>query len=53
VGVGAWFNVLNPGQMLMWHIVLLPLVLVALTAMHVILVRRHGVVPPIDAALEG
>ncbi len=24
VGVGAWFNVLNPGQMLMWHIVLLP-----------------------------
>lgn len=52
VGVGAWFNVLNPGQMLMWHIVLLPLVVVALTAMHVILVRRHGVVPPIDAALE-
>ena len=52
VGVGAWFNVLNPGQMLMWHIVLLPLVAVALTAMHVILVRRHGVVPPIDAALE-
>ena len=33
---------LNPGQMLMWHIVLLPLVVVALTAMHVILVRRHG-----------
>jgi hypothetical protein len=23
VGIGAWFNVLNPGQMLMWHIVLL------------------------------
>jgi quinol-cytochrome oxidoreductase complex cytochrome b subunit len=53
VAVGAWFNVLNPGQMLMWHIVLLPLVVVALTAMHVILVRRHGVVPPIDAVLEG
>jgi len=53
VGVGAWFNVLNPGQMLMWHIVLLPLVVVAVTVMHVILVRRHGVVPPIDAVLEG
>ena len=26
VGVGAWFNVLNPGQMLLWHVVLLPLV---------------------------
>ena len=25
VGIGAWFNVLNPGQMLMWHVVLLPL----------------------------
>ena len=25
-GAGAFFNVLNFGQMLMWHIVLLPLV---------------------------
>ena len=53
VGIGAWFNVLNPGQMLMWHIVLLPLVVVVITLAHVILVRRHGVVPPIDAVLEG
>ena len=52
VAVGAWFNVLDPGQMLMWHIVLLPLVVVALTLVHVILVRRHGVVPPIDADVE-
>ena len=51
VGIGAWFNVLNPGQMLMWHVVLLPLVVVAITLMHVILVRRHGVVPPLDADL--
>ena len=29
VGLYAWFNVPNPGQMLMWHIVLLPLVVVA------------------------
>lgn len=49
VGVGAYFNVLNPGQMLMWHIVLLPLVIGFLVVAHVILVRRHGVVPPFDA----
>ncbi len=49
VGVGAWFNVLNPGQMLLWHVVLLPLVVGAITVLHIVLVRRHGVVPPIDA----
>jgi ubiquinol-cytochrome c reductase cytochrome b subunit len=50
VGIGAWFNVLNPGQMLLWHVVLLPFVLGVLIVLHVVLVRRHGVVPPIDAA---
>ena len=45
-GGGAFFNVLNLGQMLMWHIVLLPLVAVALTALHVLLVRVKGVVTP-------
>ncbi len=49
VGVGAYFNVLDPGQMLLWHIVLLPLVLGLLVVIHVVLVRRHGVVPPTDA----
>ncbi len=49
VGIGAYFNVLNPGQMLLWHIVLLPLVIGFLVVWHVILVRRHGVVPPFDA----
>ncbi|HEY8301831.1 MAG TPA: cytochrome b N-terminal domain-containing protein [Jatrophihabitans sp.] len=49
VGIGAFFNVLNPGQMLLWHIVLLPSVLGVLVVLHVILVRRKGVVPPIDA----
>jgi quinol-cytochrome oxidoreductase complex cytochrome b subunit len=49
IGVGAWFNVLNPGQMLLWHVVLLPFAVGAITVMHIILVRRHGVVPPIDA----
>jgi hypothetical protein len=49
IGAGAYFNVLNPGQMLLWHVALLPLVLGALTVVHIVLVRRHGVVPPIDA----
>jgi quinol-cytochrome oxidoreductase complex cytochrome b subunit len=50
-GAGAFFNVLNFGQMLMWHILLLPLVLGAFIVLHVLLVRRRGVVPPF--ALDG
>lgn len=49
VGIGAFFNVLDFGQMLMWHIVLLPFVLGLLAAWHVLLVRWRGIVPPIDA----
>ena len=49
VGIGAWFNVLNYGQMLLFHVILLPLVLGVLVIWHVLLVRRHGVVPPFDA----
>jgi ubiquinol-cytochrome c reductase cytochrome b subunit len=52
VGIGAWFNVLNPGQMLLWHVVLLPFFLGVLVVLHVVLVRRHGVVPPLDAEEE-
>lgn len=50
VGVGAWFNVANLGQIFMWHITLLPLAVGAVAALHVVLVRVHGVVPPLDAA---
>jgi ubiquinol-cytochrome c reductase cytochrome b subunit len=32
--------------MLMWHIMLLPLAVVLLVGVHVLLVRRRGVVPP-------
>ena len=52
VGIGAFFNVLNPGQMLLWHVVLLPLVIGLIVVLHVVLVRRHGIVPPIDAVEE-
>jgi quinol---cytochrome c reductase cytochrome b subunit, bacillus type len=45
-GVGALFNVLDFGQMLMWHIFLLPVGVGLLVLVHVLLVRRRGVVPP-------
>lgn len=50
VGVGAWFNVANLGQNLLMHVFLMPAILVVLVGIHVVLVRLHGVVPPIDAA---
>jgi len=46
VGVGAFFNVTNFGQMYSFHILLLPIAVVALVSAHVLLVRRNGVVPP-------
>ncbi len=45
-GAGAVWNVLNFGQMLMWHIVLLPIAVTLIAGMHVLLVRRRGIVPP-------
>lgn len=49
VGIGAFFNVANLGQMLLLHACLLPLVVGVIAVWHVLLVRRRGVVPPIDA----
>ena len=49
VGVGGFFNVMNFGQMLLWHVVLMPLVLIAVVAVHVLLVRFRGVVHPFPA----
>ncbi len=49
VGIGAFFNVADFGQMYTFHILLLPVAVVALVAWHVLLVRRSGVVPPYPA----
>jgi ubiquinol-cytochrome c reductase cytochrome b subunit len=46
VGVGAFFNLMNFGQMYSYHVFLMPVLVVALVAAHVLLVRKHGVVPP-------
>jgi hypothetical protein len=48
VGIGAFWNAMNFGQMLMWHIVLVPIVLVAIVGAHVLLVRVRGVAHPVD-----
>jgi hypothetical protein len=53
VGVGAFFNVMNFGQMLMWHIVLVPIILVAVVGAHVLLVRVRGVAHPIGTSATG
>jgi ubiquinol-cytochrome c reductase cytochrome b subunit len=49
VGIGSFFNKLNTGQALLLHVALLPLAVGVIVIWHVILVRRHGVVPPLDA----
>jgi hypothetical protein len=49
VGVGAFWNPMNFGQMFMWHIVLMPLILVVIVGLHVILVRVRGVSHPLPA----
>jgi len=50
VGVGAFFNLMNVGQMLLWHVVLIPILLIALIGAHVLLVRVRGVSHPLPAA---
>ena len=47
-GIGSFFNLLNFGQMYSYHVLLFPVAIVAIAVAHVLLVRRHGVVPPFD-----
>src|ERR1700756_219756 len=48
-GIGAFFNLMNFGQMLLWHVVLIPIVLIALVGAHILLVRMRGVSHPLPA----
>ncbi len=41
---------MNFGQMLMWHIVLIPIVLIAIVGAHVLMVRVRGVSHPLPAS---
>jgi ubiquinol-cytochrome c reductase cytochrome b subunit len=49
VGMGAFVNVTDFGQMVLMHVALLPLIVGVIVVMHVLLVRKHGVVPPLEA----
>jgi hypothetical protein len=49
-GLGSFFKLTNFGQMLTWHIVLMPLILLSLVGAHIILVRIRGVSHPIQKA---
>jgi quinol-cytochrome oxidoreductase complex cytochrome b subunit len=46
VGIGSFFNLLDFGQMYSYHVLLLPAAVVGIVIVHVLLVRKHGVVPP-------
>jgi quinol-cytochrome oxidoreductase complex cytochrome b subunit len=46
-GVGAFFNVLNFGQMYGLHVMLFPIVVTFLVVAHIVMVRSRGVVKPI------
>lgn len=52
VGVGSFFNLMNFGQMLTWHIVVVPVVLITIVGIHVIAVRFRGVVVPLDTEIK-
>jgi quinol-cytochrome oxidoreductase complex cytochrome b subunit len=52
-GIGAFWNLMNFGQMYSYHVFLLPLAVVALVIAHVLLVRKHGIVPPFPLSEAG
>src|SRR5438067_9953572 len=49
-GLGAFFNVLNFGQMYGIHVMLLPAAIIVLVALHIVCVRMKGVVRPIESS---
>jgi len=46
LGVGAFFNTMDTGQVLTLHIVVMPLLLVLLVGVHLLFIRREGPVKP-------
>jgi ubiquinol-cytochrome c reductase cytochrome b subunit len=52
IGLGSLVNVLDYGQMFGIHVMLMPIVVLTLVGLHVLLVRRKGVVRPISDESE-
>jgi quinol-cytochrome oxidoreductase complex cytochrome b subunit len=51
IGIGAFFNPMDTGQVLTLHVIVLPLVIVALVGIHLFQIRRDSPVRPLP--LEG
>ena len=47
LGVGAFFNPMDTGQVLTLHMSILPLLIVLLVGLHIFLVRRDSPVKPL------
>jgi ubiquinol-cytochrome c reductase cytochrome b subunit len=47
VGVGAFFNTMNTGQVLTLHMIVLPLVVAFLVGIHLFFIRRDSPVRPL------
>jgi quinol-cytochrome oxidoreductase complex cytochrome b subunit len=52
IGIGAFFNLLNFGQMYGFHVLILPLFIVSLVGFHIVQVRIRGVVRPYASTRE-
>jgi len=53
VGAGAVMNVMDIGQMVLWHVALLPLGVGVIVVAHIVLIRLRGVAPPIGFGVDG
>jgi ubiquinol-cytochrome c reductase cytochrome b subunit len=49
VGLGGLLNLMDLDTVIGWHVVLLPLLVTGALGLHLLWVRRHGVVPPFPA----
>lgn len=52
MGVGAFFNTMDTGQVLTLHVVVMPLVLVLLVGVHLFFIRREGPVKPFEMGVR-
>ncbi len=51
-GALGLFNLLNPGQMITIHVILLPALVLTVVGIHLLFVRKHGITPPYDVREE-
>lgn len=52
-GADGFLNILNNGQVYGLHISVLPIILLGIAGIHIVAVRKRGVVPPIGTPEEG